>query len=206
MSTGTRANEPDGADRRQPFPFRERVGETGFTTIDRRSPLREAVVHEAVQERKGNNMVRAGLRIAGFLCVLLLAGAGCSVDETGARVVSLSFPAQEDQSGAGLSVNSTKVQEAINFIDTELASSGFVRKTNETSRVKGVIADYVEYLDHTTTLPIPGPAVGWGRGRLVVVFPPLPGNPLSPRSEATEKSLRRALTLRYGADRVKIER
>ena len=144
-----------------------------------------------------------------FGCAILLLAAGCFFGDRVAppRTISLNFPAPTGQGKVSLSVKDTQVQEAMRVIDTVLTADGLTRDPNPpTANDPGFIASYARY-NGTGPRPVGNPDVYLKDDRLEVVFTEF-WNRSGHLSAATKKScdsLRKELSNRYGAERVKVE-
>ena len=148
-------------------------------------------------------------KITALCCVLLLFLTGCYLgDRITSQTVSLNFPAAQGQDKVSLAVSDSQVQEALKLIDNVLVSDGFVRDPNPPgANNSSLIASYSKY-SGTGPRPIGGPSV-YFRCDSLDVRVVQGGHMNAPVSSATKEicnSLRKELSNRFGAQRVKIER
>jgi hypothetical protein len=130
-----------------------------------------------------------------FACASLLILAGCFLgDATGARrgvVLHLPVPGQESQTK--LSANSPEVHEALRLIDGVLSSNEYVHQQTQ-HQEQGLIAQYGYFCGVYLT-----------NNTLEVFFLEYQARHSSARVNKTCTLLKRKLSDRYGAERVRIE-
>jgi hypothetical protein len=150
------------------------------------------------------------MRTSALLFILLLLNGGCYFGDRipEQRAVTLSLSAPQNQSAAGLSVDSTQTQEALKLIDTEMVAKGFVRVPKpEGASGQDLIASYAQY-SSTGLRIVGGPGLYLKDERLRVVFSAggNMGSRIDPKTQRIMESLRDVLSHHYGPDKVKIER